>query len=53
MRLTLIDYAIEKLTELYIKQYCEDKEKNKTTYVSKKTAYQDLIKLLKSIQQQT
>lgn len=47
----MIDYAIEKLTELYIKQDFEDKQKGKDTYVKKTRAYLDLIKLLKSIQQ--
>ena len=47
----MIDYAIEKLTELLIKQEYEDKKKGKETYVKKTRAYLDLIKLLKSIKQ--
>ena len=43
----MIDYAIEKLTELYIKQDFTDKQKGKDTYVKKSTAYKNLIKLLK------
>lgn len=43
-------YAIEKLTELLIKQDIEDKKKGKATYVKKTQAYRDLIKLLKDIE---
>ena len=45
----MIDYAIEKLTELLIKQDYEDKKKGKDTYVKKTRVYKDLIKLLKTI----
>jgi len=43
----MIDFIIEKLTELLIKQDFEDKKKNKITYVKKTEVYKDLIKLLK------
>lgn len=43
----IIDYAIETLTELLIKQDFEEREKKKITYVKKTRAYKDLIKLLK------
>ena len=45
----MIDYAIEKLTELYIKQTFKDKQKGKDTYVKKTRAYLDLIQLLKEM----
>jgi len=45
----MIDYAIEILTELLIKQDFEDKKKGKTTYVKKTRCYKDLINLLKNI----
>lgn len=45
----MIDYAIEKLTELYIKQCFKDKQKGKCTYVKKSRAYKDLIDLLKEV----
>ena len=48
----MIDYAIEKLTELYIKQYTIEKEKQKTTYVKKTQAYKDLINLLKELKKE-
>lgn len=47
MKEDLIDYAINKLTELLIKQDFKDKQLGKETYVKKTRAYQDLIKLLK------
>lgn len=43
----MIDFIIEKLTELYIRQYAIDKEKGKDTYVKKTRVYKDLIELLK------
>lgn len=46
----MLDYTINKLTELLIKQDFIDKEKGKTTYVKKTQCYKDLIKLLKDIQ---
>ena len=45
----MIDYAIEKLNELYIKQVFKDKQKGKDTYVKKTRAYLDLIQLLKEM----
>lgn len=47
MKNDLIEYAIEKLTELLIQQDFKDKKKGKETYVKKTQAYKDLIKLLK------
>ena len=46
----MLDYAVEKLTQLLIKQDIEDKKKGKETYVKKTRAYKDLIKLLKEIE---
>ena len=46
----MIEYAIEKLTTLLIKQDIEDKKKGKATYVKKTRAYKDLIQLLKKIE---
>lgn len=48
----LIDYSIDKLTELLIKQTFEDKKKNKVTYIKKTDAYKDLIKLLKDMRKE-
>ena len=45
----MLDFAIEKLTELLIKQDFDDKQKGKITYVKKTQCYKDLIKLLKEI----
>lgn len=45
----MMDYAIEKLTELLIKQEFEDRQKEKDTYVKKTQCYKDLIKLLKDL----
>lgn len=45
----LIDFAIDKLTELLIKQEFEDRKKNSQTYVKKTRCYKDLIKLLKEV----
>ena len=47
MNKDIIDYAIYKLTQLKIQAEFEDRERGKTRYVSKRSAYQDLIKLLK------
>ena len=46
----MIEYAIEKLTELLIKQEFQDREKGRATYVKKTRAYKDLIKLLRDIE---
>ncbi len=45
----MIDYAIDKLTELKIKAEFEDRKRGKKRYVSKTSAYDDLIKLLKKL----
>lgn len=45
----LINYAIVKLTELQIKTHEEDVERGKKRYVSKESAFRDLIKLLKEV----
>lgn len=47
----MIEYAIEKLTELLIKQEFEDRKKNSQTYVKKTQCYKDLIKLLKDVKE--
>lgn len=47
------DFIIEKLTELYIKQYELDKLKNKTTYVKKTAIYKDLIQWFKEYGKKT
>ena len=44
----MIDFIIEKLTELYVKQTFIDKEKGKDTYVKKTRIYKDLIELVKN-----
>lgn len=45
----LIEYAIEKLTQLKIKTDFEDRKRKKVRYVKKTQAYQDLINLLKEM----
>lgn len=45
----LILYAIKKLYELKFKAEFEDRERGKKRYVSKVSAYQDLINLLEEI----
>jgi len=45
----MIEYAIEKFTELLIKQDMEDKKNNTNTYVKKTRVYQDVIKMLKEL----
>ena len=42
----MIEYAIDKLNELWIKQTIEDKKRGKVAYVKKADAFKDLIKLL-------
>lgn len=49
----LIDYAIDKLTELQTKAHCEDRQRGKARYVKKTQAYQDLIDLLKEMEKCT
>lgn len=45
----LVEYAIEKLKELKLKAEFEDRQRKKKRYVSKTSAYQDLIDLLESV----
>lgn len=45
----IIDFAIDKLNELLIKQEFEDRKKKSQTYVKKTRCYKDLIKLLKEV----
>ncbi|MBO7732064.1 MAG: hypothetical protein J6S67_05915 [Methanobrevibacter sp.] len=44
-------YAIEKLTELLIKQDIKDKQKGQKELISKVGAYKSLIDLLKEIKE--
>lgn len=44
-----IDFCIDKLTELLLKQYYEDKKNGKQAIITKANAYRDLIKLLEKI----
>lgn len=46
----MIDYAIQKLTELLIKQEFKEKQNGDVIYVKKSQAYRDLIRLLKDYQ---
>lgn len=45
----LIQYAIDKLYELKVKAEFEDRMRKKKRYVSKTSAYADLIKLLEEL----
>ena len=45
----LIEFAIDKLQELRIKAEFEDRRRGKKRYVSKVSAYNDLIKLLEDL----
>lgn len=45
----LNEYALEKLTELLIKQDLKDKKIGKVELISKSTVYKDLIKLIKEM----
>lgn len=45
----LLEYAIIKLTELQIRTHEEDMKRGKKRYVSKESAFRDLIKLLKEM----
>jgi hypothetical protein len=45
----LINYAIVKLTALQIKTHEEDEKRGKKRYISKESAFRDLIKLLKEV----
>lgn len=44
-----IEYIIEKLYQLRIQTEFEDKKRGKKRYVSKRSAYNDLIKLMEGI----
>lgn len=46
-RAETMEYIIEKLTELLIKQEFEDRKKKAHTYVKKTRCYKDLIKFFK------
>lgn len=48
----MIDYAIDVLTQLLIKQDFEDKKKNKITYVKKTQCYKDMIELIKILKKE-
>lgn len=48
-RMQLVEYALEKLYELRIKAEFEDRQRGKKRYVSKVSAYNDLIKLLEDL----
>lgn len=45
----MIDFIIDKLNELLIKQEFIDRQKGKQTYVKKTQCYKDLIKFFKNI----
>ena len=45
----LIEFAIDKLIQLKIQAEFEDRQRGKKRYVSKTSAYQDLINLLEGI----
>lgn len=45
----LVEYIIDKLIELKIKTEFEDRQRGKKRYVSKVSAYQDLIDLLEKM----
>ena len=49
MEKLLIDYAIEKLYQLKVQAEFEDRQRGKVRYVSKRSAYNDLIKLLEEL----
>ena len=46
----LIEYAIEKLTQLKIQAEFENRKNGKIRYVTKTSAFNDLIKLLKDME---
>lgn len=45
----LIEFAIDKLKQLKLKAEFDDRKRGKKRYVSKTSAYQDLINLLEEI----
>ena len=48
-RMRLVEYALAKLQELRIKAEFEDRQRGKKRYISKVSAYNDLIKLLEDL----
>lgn len=48
-RKQLVEYALDKLYELKVKAEFDDRIRGKKRYVSKVSAYKDLIKLLEDI----
>lgn len=50
-KLDIIEFAIDKLTELLIRQEFEDRKNKKQVYVKKTRCYKDLIKLLKEVKE--
>lgn len=48
----MIEYAINKLTELLIKQDFKEKNQGKQEYCSKIECYKDLIRFLKDLQRE-
>lgn len=49
MKNDIKEYLIYKLTQLKIQTEFEDRERKKIRYVSKRSAYQDLINLIKEV----
>ena len=49
MNKDIIDYIIEKLYELKVKAEWEDRQRKKKRWVSKVSAYQDLIKFMEEL----
>lgn len=45
----MLDYSIEKLTELLIKQDLKDKQTNQKELISKSQVYKDIISFLKEL----
>ena len=50
MKSDIIEYAIDKLIRLKIETEFEDRQRGKKRYVSKSSAYKDLINLLTDLQ---
>lgn len=44
----VLDYVLDKLIELRIKTEFEDKKRGKKRYITKASAFNDLIKLLRN-----
>lgn len=47
----VVEYSINKLLELRLQAEWEDRQRGKKRYISKVSAYQDLINLLKDIKE--